>query len=400
MKKGFTLVEMLVVVVVIVTLMTMTFRLSSIGGDQSRRNNTVARMQRIENCLSGYYAAFGSYPPVKMHGSRNINAKANRNGIQSDKEERMLSWSWQYVDENDEEREDWLQVKAACKSQPVDCRFPFPQSDVYKKLIQTVSDILKKKANTLKDSDSRKVVLSKGFDDGVSANVNRHATDESDWRQVQLFKYGLMSYLLPRYLVMMYSRVEFFYGGSNGYDQWKNNNKLPCNPMNGSRKKDIDGEPWDWELVRDYGSDEMRVQNPRKYAQVANIPSQVACARWMPNLEGIVCCNHDFNLYGIDIRGDSNASELRPDNLDIQVYSPGGYDGHGDQYVLDSVTVLDGWWHEFYYYSPPPYQSYTLWSGGANNRTFPPWISRESLSSTAKKCVSVWTEDDIVRMSH
>ena len=57
MKKGFTLIEMLVVVVVLVTLMTMTFRLSSIGSGSSARNATINRMQRLENCLSGYYAA-------------------------------------------------------------------------------------------------------------------------------------------------------------------------------------------------------------------------------------------------------------------------------------------------------------------------------------------------------
>ena len=81
MKKAFTLVEMLVVVVVIVTLMTMTFRLSSIGDDSRRRNETLSRMNRIENCLSGYYAAFGGYPPVALHGTRNIYAKVSGHGI-------------------------------------------------------------------------------------------------------------------------------------------------------------------------------------------------------------------------------------------------------------------------------------------------------------------------------
>jgi prepilin-type N-terminal cleavage/methylation domain-containing protein len=71
MKKGFSLVEMLIVVTVLVTLMAITFRLRAIGGSSSHRNTTVSRLQRLENCLSGYYAAFGTYPPVKLHGSRN-----------------------------------------------------------------------------------------------------------------------------------------------------------------------------------------------------------------------------------------------------------------------------------------------------------------------------------------
>ena len=59
MKKGFTLVELLIVVVVMITLMTITFRLSSIGSDATARNKTVNRLNRLENCMSGYYAAFG-----------------------------------------------------------------------------------------------------------------------------------------------------------------------------------------------------------------------------------------------------------------------------------------------------------------------------------------------------
>ena len=72
-KRGaFTLIEMLIVVVVLVTLMSMVFRLSSIGDESTCRVNTVERMQKLENCLSGYYAAFGCYPPVPLHGSHDI----------------------------------------------------------------------------------------------------------------------------------------------------------------------------------------------------------------------------------------------------------------------------------------------------------------------------------------
>ena len=69
MRKAFTLVEMLIVVVVLVTLMTITFRLGAINTTSSYRNTTISRLQRLENCLSGYYAAFGCYPNVKLHGS-------------------------------------------------------------------------------------------------------------------------------------------------------------------------------------------------------------------------------------------------------------------------------------------------------------------------------------------
>ena len=390
MKKAFTLVEMLIVVVVLVTLMTMTFRLSSIGSDQSRRNNTISRLQRIENCLSGYYAAFGSYPPVKLHGSRNISLQTNDHGIQTD-EKREISWGWTYVNENDDERNDWQQVKAACRSQPVDCRFPFPDGGVYNQLVQSVSDAIKTASNEKTNlSSGRKNVLTAGFDDGITDNPGRHNKNRgsSDWRDVQLFKFGLMSYLLPRYLVMMNGKEELFEGG---YAQWDENNVLPCNPMTGYAFHD-------WSVVRDRALSD----TPRNYAEAANIPSQAVTARWLPNLEGIVCCNYDYQLYGISIRGDVGASELSPNNMEIEVFSPDEATANStsQQYVLDSLTVLDGWWHEFYYYSPAPYQTYTLWSAGPNDRTFPPWISRKSLDSKANECISVWISDDIVRMSN
>ena len=388
MKKGFTLIEMLIVVVVLVTLMGITFRLSSIGSDESKRNNTISRMQRLENCLSGYYAAFGSYPPVKLHGSRNIYAKVNDFGIQSDDQENQSIWGWTEIGST-QEQEAWRQVKAACKAQPADCRYPYPSESAYNELVKAVSEALAKKAQSPNSglSEARKNVLSRGFDNGVTDNIGRHDASASDWRESQLFKFGLMSYLLPRYLVMMNSNENLYDGR---YAQWRDNNTLPSNPMDGYRFNS-------WRELRERS----RSTQPREFAQVANIPSQAVTARWMPNLEGIVCCNHDYKLYGIGIRGDAGASDLRSDNTDIEVYSPGGYQGGGGQsYVLDGVTVLDGWWREFYYYSPAPYQTYTLWSAGPNGRTFPPWISRKSLDSKANKCVGLWTADDIVRMSN
>ena len=72
-KSGFTLIELLVVTVVVVSLMAVMFRLSGIAGNASQRETTVHRLQCLENCLSGYYAAFGSYPPVPLQGaSRNV----------------------------------------------------------------------------------------------------------------------------------------------------------------------------------------------------------------------------------------------------------------------------------------------------------------------------------------
>ena len=123
MKKAFTLIELMITIAVLVILMGLVFRLNSAGTESQKRTVTIIRMQKLENCLSGYYAAFGSYPPVKLHGTRDIYARVGDHGVQdADGEENTSLWS---MDEDDA----WRQVRAACKAQPVDCRFPFPEGE-------------------------------------------------------------------------------------------------------------------------------------------------------------------------------------------------------------------------------------------------------------------------------
>ena len=381
---------MLIVVTVLVTLMGITFRLGSIGGPSSDRNATVARLQRLENCLSGYYAAFGTYPPVKLHGSRNYKLSVSSHGIQNvDGEEEDLKWNWAASRRSGDtssqgEMDDWAKVEAACKAQPVDCRFPFPQG--YGEFVDAISSDFQ--ANPPDGiSEEKKRVFSSGFDDGVSNNRGRHAANkkEADWREIQLFKFGLMSYLLPRYLVMMNSAEELY----EDYNQWTGNNSLPSDPLTGITYSN-------WKALRDKSNSDKGTD----LAHVANIPSQAVCSRWMPNLEGICSGNRKISLFGVSIT--EGTHELRPGNKDIEIYSPGGFDSDSSsgQYVLDGVTVKDGWEREFYYYSPAPYQTYVIWSAGPNGRTFPPWVARDSLSSQANECIGLWIEDDIVSMSN
>ena len=387
MKRGFTLIEMLVVVAVMVTLMTMVFRLSSVGGDSSRRNTTIVRIQRLENCLSGYYAAFGCYPPVKLHGTRDLNQQVDAHGIQMGSE--AINW-------NDESKA-WRKVNAACRSQPVACNFPF--SSDYSGVIDSISQINKEIAENPgdynKDWDEKTCAKFKeGFDD---AGAGSGATDrfdanksKSDWRNIQLFRFGLMSYLLPRYLVMMKgdaaSRSPFFDGS---YSQWEDNNTKPSDPFTGERFND-------WQDIQKLCNSGEKTDT----AKIANIPTQAVCARWMPNLEGSCRCNHSIKVFGIEIYG-QNANGLASGNEHLEIFSPyGGEDNYKDQYVLDGVSVQDGWWHDLYYYSPAPYQRYTLWSAGPNGRTFPPWISKKNLGKTANDVISKWTVDDIIHMSN
>ena len=267
----------------------------------------------------------------------------------------------------------------------MECAFPFP--DNYGDYVEAKSDNLREYVNnTAGVSERMKQVFSAGFDDGVSKNLGRFSQyqNSTEWNDLQLFRFGLLSYLLPRYIVMMNSKPSLY----RDYKQWTINNTLPCNALT--------GEPFpDWDRVCDRATSD----NKTDLAEVANIPSQAACARWMANLEGIVNSQHGhLSVFGVDLTSGENTFAAHS----LKVYSPGGFDkdSSSGQYILDSCTVWDGWDSDFFYYSPAPYQNYILWSAGKNARTFPPWIAREELDSAANKCVGAWTEDDIVSMSH
>lgn len=381
--RGFTLIEMLIVVVVLVTLMSITFRLMNIGDASDKRVTTVMRLQKLENCLSGYYAAFGSYPPVQLQGSQDFNYEVGGHGIQTD-QRREINWGNQ--------SEAWNQIKAACKAQPVAARYPF--ADGYSDMVRNISEEVQQRISDgdedYKDlSEERLSVLQQGFDN-ISDNAGRFGgrdKTESDWREIQIFQFGLMSYLLPRYLFMMNGPDHFFQGV--GVAQWNGNNTLPSDPFKGDQYAT-------WKEVK---QDAERNSNEIGYMQVANIPTQTACARWMPNLEHLCKCNHNYRFFGIYIR--NRGALYASPNMEIFSPTKGAKTGTSNQYVLDTITVEDGWFREFYYYSPPPYQTYVLWSAGPNGKTFPPWVSRNDIdNSLAKEVIAAWVADDIIHMAN
>ena len=371
MKKAFTLVELLIVVVVIVTLMTIVFKLAGVGDDATQRNVTINRMQRLENCLSGYYAAFGSYPPVKLHGSRDYQRRVDIHGIQSTSGETESTLSWESVD-------------AACRSQPIAMCFPFHES--LKDYVKAYSDLYAEKDPS--DPTRRYEAL-------YSNSSVSPLGEKSDWQEVQIYKFGVMSYLLPRYLVIMggsFSQEDrnnrLDYQLFDNQRQWTDNNQLPSNFDDGmpytnwrAVNEDVNNTPW----------------------KVAALPSQAVCARWLPNLAGIVSSVVDRTIYGVNICDTAHRQ------LSTEVYSPGGYNSSSQQYLLDCLTVKDYFWrngqcgNDFYYYSPPPHQSYRLWSSGPNWKTFPPWVTNEELNKLPgadRKTVQTWIADDIVHMSN
>ena len=400
MKKAFTLVELLIVIVVISIMMGMVMRFGNISEDSRKRNATISQLQRVENALSGYYAAFGTYPPVGLHGSRNIYLVVSNHGIQNTEgKENTSLWGWLgsdgKVSNARAEVEAWEQVEAACKSQPVACYFPYSAEEGFRNFVDSYSATMKSWASQASEkelSDGRRAVLMAGFDTGVPLGRFASYRGEIDWEKIQLFKFGLLSFLLPRYLFMMEGPEELF----TDYAQWTGNNQLPNDPLRGTTYAG------GWKRLRADVNDDL--------ARVANIPSQAVCARWIANFENSLSCGKKTTFFGVNVQlsaanvlgEESEEGETVEIKKDIPVFSPGGYSqsSSSGQYTLDMISIADGWGNDLYYYSPAPYQSYVLWSAGPNARTFPPWISRDSLNADASRCVGYWIADDIVSLRH
>ncbi len=370
MKKAFTLIEMLVVVAIIVTLMTVVFKLSNVADEQNKRIDTVMKLQKLENCLSGYYAAFGSYPQVPVQGSRDIYTEV-RNGVQTDQTNSRL---------------DWGQVNAACRSQPVAACFPFREDE--RLGVQRYSDEIKRRTESgdypAYASSPLASIFLRGFGIASASELSPYRT-RTDWREVQIFRFGLMSYLVPRFVLMMDVDQGYFGSGASAFRQWSNNNILPCDPY--------DGEPMSsWGDV--YGLVRRYKENPRE-RKIMNIVLQSVCSRWFPNLDGICDGGAQCSAFGMQIGG-GGLPALEDYPPTIEFYSPGN--SGSSWYVLKKMTVFDGWGNEFYYYSPEGHQSYTLWSAGGNGMTFPPWIDTATLSASEAQTVFDWVSDDIIRM--
>jgi prepilin-type N-terminal cleavage/methylation domain-containing protein len=390
-KKGFTLVELLVVVVVIAILLAVSFRIMGAGEEETSRSLTVRRLHALETCISGYFAAFGSYPPVRLHGSRNIYCKLNMQG-------------GQIVDkEPEDDKIESKRVKAACRSQPVAMNFPFRESDW--EAIEKASYQLQ---NMFKNNKGGVVEAAKtGFDGLRTPQQLSGKSDEDRWTHLNLFRFGLMSFLLPRFMFMMQGPDVTVY---DKFTQWGDNNNIPC--------RFEDGVPYEsWEEI----AKQVRPpSNPGNQIndelwKVALLPSQLITARWVACLER--CCHSQrlnpgkIMVWGVDILGedqsDLSESGMTVDGRYPPVFSSGDLQSENNDwtqaYALDGISCRDGWGEELYYYSPPPHQGYRLWSSGPNTETFPPWITDkeiDELKGNDAKMVRAWKADDLVHTSN
>jgi prepilin-type N-terminal cleavage/methylation domain-containing protein len=401
-KKGFTLVELLVVVVVIAILMAVSFRMMGVGEEETSRSLTVMRLHALETCISGYFAAFGSYPPVRLHGSRNIYCPLNPQGGQVVNAEPIYRpLEAPRVNE---------QVRAACRSQPVAMNFPFQAQDE-----QVIKDISTKMQQRIEkgNGDFFSGAVPAGFDAmGNGWGRLEDKVDEDRWTHLTLFRFGLMSFLLPRYRFMMQGPHTGIY---DEFAQWGNNNNIPCRFENGVPYRS-------WKEIAE------QVRPPstgnginQERWKVDLLPSQIVTARWIACLEG--CCHSQspnirkLEVWGVDILAKGVDSDLTEAGLTTKgryppIFSSGDVQSEGlasdsgffeYAYALDGITCRDGWGQDFYYYSPPPYQGYRLWSSGPNTETFPPWITEkeiDEMSGTDSRIAREWKADDLVHTSN
>ncbi len=368
-RAAFTLIELLIVVVVIVTLMGIVFRLSGMGGESKARGITIRRLNAIEFALSGYNAAFGSYPPVEIHGQRDIYLEVDGSGLQYTTGQKYSPSS---LGSSSGAAEYWKHVKAACRSQPVAAEFP-----------------MNAKRTRQHDTTGKY----NGFNLlGEGENISS-LVSAKNWNQARIFKFGLMSYLLPRLQFMLE-------GASDLYDRggfWRERNRLSAlyNFATGESLTPT----WD-DVQRRMNAGRHWQEGKRENTdlrEVINQPSQLVCARWMSAFEGIVHNGKTFyNVNTYD--GTVGRSSGEGDGSYSLSGSVSG--GSGQMCMLSCMTVVDGWGHDFYYYSDPPYQNYRLWSAGPDGMTFPPWMDLKQLPSAERELAGDWMADDIVSMSN
>lgn len=72
-NKGFTLLEILVVLVIMALLMGITFRLTQSVKSARELSETMKVLQNLNAAISEYHAEYGIYPPVKMTPKDNDN---------------------------------------------------------------------------------------------------------------------------------------------------------------------------------------------------------------------------------------------------------------------------------------------------------------------------------------
>ena len=323
--KGFTLIELMVVIAIIGILIGTTFKLMQVAADSKARAVTRARMERLQNALSGYYATYGMYPAVPFYGNPDPSAKDNTSETTG---AAVVSGTKE-------------SAQAAARAQPVGFEYPTPV------WMDDKIPILFYPANVI----------------SVNTAIGSLSPTDADWDKYKGFKFGLMSFLLPRVQIVGHPD-----NGNNAplrdvykRAQWMDNNLSSRVP--GASNAD----------------NQILLQNLEKQRVIEN----EACIRWLPCFEGILR-SFAGSVLGVQINGDDDGGH-RLASRQMQ---------GGPNVALAFITITDGWGREFFYYSAPPYLSFQVWSAGPDGLTFPPWVPIPS--SGGMKDAKVWIKDDII----
>ena len=71
-SSGFTLIEMLVVIVIIVALMGLVFKLTGRASEAANRAETVKMLERLRSAIEEFHATYGTYPPCDGAGYEDL----------------------------------------------------------------------------------------------------------------------------------------------------------------------------------------------------------------------------------------------------------------------------------------------------------------------------------------
>lgn len=320
-RSAFTLIEMMVVVAIIGILIASVFKLIGAAGENTKKAQTVARIEKLANALAGYYAEYGTYPPVKKVRSSDPFVEDDGSG------ENHSSHSGTLTSGN---------AVAACRAQPVSFEFP------------NIEDL----------DDYVNIIYAPSGKISVNQALGAQKWQGEEWSETRIFKFGLLSYLLPRVELM----------GGLDLAQGQFGRTTP-------KQNFFESEQW--------------TKNNTGTIEAVRTRENHACARWMPNFKNAIYGGG--SLFGVDL--------AEPDyGWPRFTYTGNGYiTGSSARYVLQVMTIRDGWGNSLFYYSPPPYQSYRIWSCGPDGKTFPPWIDMRTLDAGDRKTASSWTADDITR---
>ena len=69
-RNGFTIIEMMIVLIIIAILAGFVFRMMTLAGQKNDIATTKAVIEKVSNALEAYRAEFGSYPPVAVYAGK------------------------------------------------------------------------------------------------------------------------------------------------------------------------------------------------------------------------------------------------------------------------------------------------------------------------------------------